>query len=117
MLKKIVIILLTTATLNYATEKPIILKVGQSSKIKLVSNPTTGYSWQLTQPIDKKAPIKLEKTGFLKPKSKLIGAPTTQFWVLKAKKPGIAQITLEYKRPWETETPPVDTKTFTFKVQ
>lgn len=117
MLKKLLIPLLLISFLNYATEKPIILKVGQSSKIKLVSNPTTGYSWQFAQPLDKKAPIKLEKTGFLKPKSKLVGAPTTQFWVFKAQKPGIAQITLEYKRPWETETPPTETKTFQFDIK
>lgn len=117
MLKKIVIILLAMSTVNYATEKPIILKIGQSSKIKLIANPTTGYSWQFAQPLDKKSPIKLEKTGFLKPKSKLVGAPTTQFWVFKAKKPGNIQINLEYKRPWETETPPAETKTFVFQVQ
>jgi inhibitor of cysteine peptidase len=117
MLKKLLIILLAASTFNYATQKPIMLKVGQTSKIKLVSNPTTGYSWQIAQPLDKKDPITLEKTGFLKPKSKLIGAPTTQFWVFTGKKRGTVQITLEYKRPWETETPPVETKTFTFQVQ
>lgn len=117
MLKKLLIPLLLIPLLNYAKIAPIKLKVGQRSKIKLVSNPTTGYSWQFAQPLDEESPIKLDKTGFLKPKSKLVGAPTTQFWVFKATKAGRVQINLEYKRPWETETPPAETKTFTFQVQ
>lgn len=117
MLKNIFILLLFMPLINYTTENTIMLKVGQTAKIKLVSNPTTGYSWQLTQPLDKKAPITLEKTGFLKSKSKLIGAPTTQFWIFKAKKYGNIQITLEYKRPWETDRPATEVKTYTLKVK
>lgn len=108
---------LRSATVNYAKEKPIMLKVGQTAKISLKSNPTTGYSWQINPPLSQQAIIYLQSKGFKSPKNPRIGQGGDQYWVFKGKKPGQTTLTFEYKRPWETNTPPATIKTFTFKVK
>ncbi len=71
--------------------------------IALDSNPTTGYNWEERHDAtmlglveskyepDKKAPG-------------LVGAGGTQYFRFKALKAGRTEITLTYKRPWETSS-------------
>jgi len=86
--------------------------VGEEFTISLDSNPTTGYSWELTGPL----PAWLELIG-----SEYIPTPTDppmvgsggiEEWTFRANAAGTATITFEYRRPWEEDQPPAERKTF-----
>lgn len=117
MLKKLLTSVLFFSTIHYATENEIMLRVGQTVKIMLKSNPTTGYSWQINPPLSQQAIIYLQSKGFKSPKNPRIGQGGSQYWVFKGKKPGKTTVSLEYKRPWETEWPAAEVKTYTFQVK
>ena len=72
--------------------------------IKLVSNPTTGYTW-LLRSYDKMLlnPLKHE---FKAPKQHLVGAPGYEIWMFRVKPeaftaPHRTEIHMVYARPWE----------------
>lgn len=117
MLKNIFKLITFTTLMSCASENEIMLKVGQTVKIMLKSNPTTGYSWQINPPLSQQAIIYLKSKGFKSPKNPRIGQGGSQYWVFKGKKPGKTTISLEYKRPWETEWPAAEVKTYTFQVK
>jgi inhibitor of cysteine peptidase len=58
----------------------------------------------------------LSNTGdkYIAPQTNLIGAPGVEEWTFKALKKGTSIISMEYRRPWETGTPPA--KTFSLTV-
>ena len=83
-------------------EKTISASVNQEFIIALDSNPTTGYGWEesydnsvLNLVDDRYEPDK-KAAG-------LVGAGGTQYFRFKALKAGQTEITLVYKRSWETE--------------
>ena len=78
------------------------VKPGHSFKIKLQSNPTTGYMWQIQNPIDKTRLVILNKT-FTPKNRKLAGSPGSEVWQFKALKKGTIYIEFAYKRSWENE--------------
>ena len=78
------------------------VRPGHSFKITLPSNPTTGYMWQIQNPIDKKRLIIVNKT-FAPKNKKLAGSPGNEVWQFKALKKGTIYIELAYKRSWENE--------------
>jgi predicted secreted protein len=87
-------------------------------EIALITNPSTGYGWQ----IDKAASsgldsIDIEDLGTSpQPQSNgqpLIGAPVIRSWLVTAHKPGNAQLVLSYARPPE---PPEKTHVFHFEI-
>lgn len=72
--------------------------------IKLKSNPTTGYTWQLRE-YDKSL-ITPVRHQYVAPDSKLMGAPGFDLWTFKVKNnafvvPHRTTIRLVYVRPWE----------------
>ncbi|MBA3660731.1 MAG: protease inhibitor I42 family protein [Gammaproteobacteria bacterium] len=73
--------------------------------IKLKSNPTTGYAWFLRDyNHDLITPV---KHSFTQPEQKLIGAPSYEVWVFKAKPtaftvPHQTTIRMVYARPWSS---------------
>ena len=70
-------------------------KPPQTVTIPLASNPTTGYSWQVSQ----------SKELF-----------TVESSVLTAKEPGTCEVTFSYVRPWEETEEPDEQVVYTFKV-
>ncbi|MBN2131081.1 MAG: protease inhibitor I42 family protein [Sedimentisphaerales bacterium] len=86
--------------------------VGDEFTISLDSNATTGYSWELTSPL----PAWLELIGteyILTPTDPPIpGGGGVEGWTFRANGAGTATITFEYRRPWETDQPPAERKTF-----
>lgn len=69
-------------------------------KIKLPSNPTTGYSWFFDN-LDTHE-FKLMDVGFSSLNDeKLIGAPRMTWWEIKPLTSGAKNIRLLYFRPWE----------------
>ena len=89
--------------------------VNQQFVIALGSNPTTGYSWQVSY--DKTMLELMEKT--YKPgkeaKQGKVGAGGTELFRFKTLKTGGDEITLVYKRPWEEDF--VEQKVFTINIK
>jgi len=82
---------------------PIKVKAGQIFTIRMESNPTTGYSWQLSEDLNNI--IVLVTNAFIPPDSKLCGAGGHELWTFKAIGEGQTNILMKYVRPWEKDQP------------
>ena len=82
----------------------ICLYVGDTIKIKLVSNPTTGYSWARPE---LGSQLELVSSQVERPSSDRAGSPGYQVFSFKAREVGDCTVTLNYLRPFEKNTPPV----------
>jgi inhibitor of cysteine peptidase len=78
---------------------------GRQFSITLDSNPTTGYQWKLAKPVTGTC-VALVTNEFVRPKSKLTGAPGKEVWKFKALTSGEAEIELQYVRPWDNGVEP-----------
>jgi len=94
---------------------PIQVKAGQNFTIRLQSNPTTGYGWQLSKALDNK--ISLVTNAYIPPDSKLCGAGGHEVWTFKAIEQGQAEISMKYVRPWEKYQPPARTNVYAVMVK
>ena len=84
------------------SEQVINTTVNQEFIIALDSNPTTGYGWEASYDENM---LSLEKEEY-NPDAKapgLVGAGGTQYYQFQALKVGETEITVTYKRSWETE--------------
>ena len=80
----------------------VTLKGGETLTVKLESNPTTGYSWQVLGP--KYSPLELKKESFESGKSDAPGAAGTQVFEFVAPKTGKNEgvvLVFNYRRPFE----------------
>ncbi|MDQ5988690.1 MAG: hypothetical protein CSYNP_04451 [Syntrophus sp. SKADARSKE-3] len=101
--------------LQHPSGKPVKViraPLGETFTITLPSNPTTGYQWQLAQPLDNR--IVSEAGHEYRPdKPARIGSGGREIWTFRASGMGRAVISMQYVRPWETGKPPVNTRIFT----
>ena len=74
-------------------------KIGETITISLISNPTTGYSWQ---PEFDSSFLKLVNTEFV-PDSTNLGAQGMETFEFLMLKQGETKVKMLYKRPWENE--------------
>jgi Predicted secreted protein len=82
-------------------EETINTSVGQEFIIALDANPTTGYNWE--ESYDDTVLSLVEKKYNPDEKAPgLVGSGGTQCFQFKALKKGTTEITLTYKRSWET---------------
>ena len=90
------------------------LNRGDTFRIALQSNPTTGFSWIEAGRPDP-AVIRLKAWQFVsaRKQKELVGAPGETEFIYKAVGPGETEIRLNYKRSWETVAP---AKTFMLKI-
>jgi len=88
---------------------------GEVFVIKLESNPTTGYGWQLKGSLDPKV-VKFMSTQYVPAKTNLVGSGGIETWTFKAIKRGCAKITLQYLRSWEKGVPPIKVKIYQLNV-
>jgi predicted secreted protein len=85
---------------SYAAEHEIRAVLKQPFRIVLgASIGSTGYSWSAR--FDEGF-LKLEKSWYEKPESKLVGAPGKQVFVFVPLKQGNTKIEMQLKRPWES---------------
>lgn len=79
------------------------LELGQTLTLRLPSNPSTGYRWELINA----APEILNSLGpeVFNPGSQgqIVGAPGHSVWRFTAHSSGSGELALAYKRPWENE--------------
>lgn len=82
----------------------LVMKVGETLKFSAAENPSTGYQWQLVQP------LKLFKTeeSFVSHQSEegALGVGGTKTFKFKAEQPGQDLIELVHIRPWESSKQP-----------
>lgn len=78
---------------------------GTEFTLTLPENPTTGYSWDLSQ----SPGITLLRDEYIPPTSQMMGAGGTHAWYFKGEKSGDQVVYGEYRRPW------VPSGTVTFK--
>lgn len=64
---------------------------GESVRITLPTNVTTGYSWSTKVVGDSKA-VTVSKGTYTAPSTDLVGAPGTTSWVVKATGDGVAKV-------------------------
>ena len=97
-------------------DKPVRISKGQEFAIRLVSNPTTGYGWQLTGINDN---VVLVTNVYVADKAAedVVGSGGHERWTFRATGKGESEITMEYRRPWETDIPPIQTNVFTVIVE
>jgi inhibitor of cysteine peptidase len=86
-------------------ENTIRVKVNKEFSIILDTNPTTGYQWQLANPLDEKI-LKLTSSDYKAPKTKRVGAGGKEVWTFKALAAGQTTISFKYVRPWEKDKEP-----------
>lgn len=86
---------------------------GKSFSLTLVSNPSTGYSWQLAEQYDKEI-LSLAGSAYLSQNTpNLAGQAGYQLFKFRALQNGQTEIKLVYSRPWESVQP---IETLTIKV-
>ncbi len=93
------------------------LKINDTINIKLESNPTTGYSWILSDGTDS-AIVSLIDSEFIQSSEdkELVGAGGYEMFTFKAVSKGKTSIILNYKRPWEEGVEPLGTFEITISI-
>jgi len=82
--------------------------VGQKHVIQIVSNPSTGYRWEMTyqEPVKNCLDVVSRNMVYDDKESfsdgvRKVGAPGKQEWQFQTNCTGLYRITFEYRRPWE----------------
>jgi C1A family cysteine protease/predicted secreted protein len=96
--------------------REIELGEGQLLVVRLQASPSTGYSWQVSEPGIE--PI-LQQAGAaeFQPESELLGAPGIQILRFEGVRDGDSTLMLEYRRPWEAEAEPAGTFSLQVRAQ
>lgn len=98
----------------------LMVTVGKQFTIQLVSNPTTGYGWQLAQPLDGRI-VRFVSDHYQGPSSNavpvIVGQGGIEVWTFQALHSGNTTIALKYVRPWESNSPPAASASYTIRVQ
>ena len=84
------------------------LKKGQTLVVTLEGNPTTGYSWEVADPLNEQVLRQAGEPEF-KAESDLIGAGGVQILRFEAVNAGKFTLKLVYHRPWEKDVEPLET--------
>ena len=96
--------------------RTIEVAVGERFSILLDSNPTTGYSWETSGPTVGRGVV-FTVSDYEAPRTNLAGAPGRERLTFTAQSAGIEKLTFHYLRPWEKNTVPARTVTFTVVVK
>jgi inhibitor of cysteine peptidase len=97
-------------------KEPVEVAVGQEFRIGLDANPTTGYQWQLSAPLDEGI-VTLVANDYQMPRTDRVGAGGKQILTFRAAGQGQTTIGLIYLRHWEKGIPPIKNVTFTVIVR
>ena len=87
--------------------KSVTVHPGDTVRIKLKSNRTTGYSWALSGKLDEKV-LKSEGNEYKVDEhpAGMVGVGGSDVWTFKALAAGKTEIVLGYARPWEKDKAP-----------
>jgi inhibitor of cysteine peptidase len=96
--------------------RPVEVAAGETFRIVLDSNRTTGYGWQLAELPDE-AVVKKVHSRYRAPRAARPGAGGQEVWRFQAQMPGTAEIRMVYVRSWEKGVPPARTAVFKVTVK
>ncbi len=92
---------------------PIEANAGDEFTITVASNPTTGYEWQLAQPLVGGVLLFMSSEyEAAETDTEIEGAGGKDVWTFKAEGLGDTKVSLKYVRPWEGNATPADQRTF-----
>ena len=75
------------------------MEVGDKIRMKLCSNPTTGFQWDYEMTIENV--LKEEDHDFEEPEEDVVGAAGIELWTFEAVEKGTTEVQMEYSQPWE----------------
>ena len=73
------------------------VKLGETFTVELVANATTGYRWQLAEPLNPNL-LEYVQDGYNTPKDSNPGTGGIHTWTFKALSKGVTKITMKYVR-------------------
>jgi inhibitor of cysteine peptidase len=85
--------------------KPIEARTLSEFSIILESNPTTGFGWDISKPLDEKT-VCFVSSEYVAAETGLAGSGGREIWTFRAIAPGKTAISFKYFRPWEKDVPP-----------
>lgn len=80
--------------------RDVALRVGDTLKIVLASNASTGYAWTAQALIGDPAILVQDSHDVAGPDNSRPGAPGTETWTFTALKTGSSTLTTDYGQPW-----------------
>ncbi|SPL69749.1 protease inhibitor I42 family protein [Acinetobacter stercoris] len=84
----------------------LVMKVGENIIFKAPENPSTGYQWQLMQPVKLFKSEETYNTQITDADEQIVGAGGERVFRFTALKPGYEVIDLAYVRAWEKSNRP-----------
>ncbi|MCX5681779.1 MAG: protease inhibitor I42 family protein [Candidatus Omnitrophica bacterium] len=98
------------------TATAIETNIGNDIMIALESNRTTGYEWQLAEPLNDGI-LAFIKSKYIPSQTNLIGAEGKEIWTFQALKEGKTNFSFIYVRPWEKGIAPAARKIFVIVIR
>ena len=87
---------------NNNISKATTVTAGDTFKVTLCSNATTGFGWSESAQITDQTILKQIDHEFVAPETEgLVGAAGKEVWTFKALKTGRTEVSMEYSRPWD----------------
>ena len=86
---------------NQHIQKEVEITKGNTLVVTLLSNGTTGFSWDENAQIADTGIIKQLKHENVAADTNTLGAPGAERWTFEAVNTGMSTVHLEYSRPWE----------------
>lgn len=84
-----------------STTSPLRVAAGHTFPLTLAANPTTGYQWELSTPVDPRFLILLSNQYVAPTPSDRVGQGSHQVFTFRALQAGMTSISLKYCRPWD----------------
>jgi inhibitor of cysteine peptidase len=130
MMRKIASVVLTCCAACHSSSDPaspvtvtaeqagstIELQVSQELRVRLASNPSTGYSWSFTC-VPEELVSSLGAPQYTPDSSGLVGSGGVDTFAFRAVRTGQATLRFEYRRPWETEVPATQSIAYSLRVR
>lgn len=91
------------------------MEVGDKIRVKLCSNPTTGFRWVYEMTVEDV--LMEEDYDYEEPNTSVVGASGTETWTFEAAEKGITEVYLAYSQTWEGGEKEVWTYTITVTVE
>lgn len=83
-----------------STTSSLRVPVGHTFPILLAANPSTGYKWELSTPLDPRFLVLLSNQ-YVNPLSERVGQSGHQVFTFQSLHTGMTSISLKYCRPWD----------------
>lgn len=95
----------------------VIVPEGDTFRLSLGSNPTTGFNWSEAAQISNAAVLKQVNHEYIAPDGSMPGASGKEVWEFQTLEKGEATVYLEYSRSWDGGEKAEWTYTVTVKVE